>query len=121
MEGTGGLLGSRATAAVDVAYLLLLAIVPLFVWSLESLLVRRNYLLHKRIQLSLTPPFLAACGILARDFLLGDWRARAVKAAGEAIAPITFMTLAIHVAFLATSLLIWVVALASIISTPCWG
>ena len=109
MEGSAGLLGSRATAAVDVAYLLLLAIVPLFVWSLEALLVRRNYLLHKRIQLALTPPFLIASGILGCDFLLGDWRQRAVKAAGEAIAPVTLMTLAIHVAFLATSLLIWVV------------
>ena len=113
MVGMGGFLGSRATSAVDVAYLLLLAIVPLFVWSLEALLVRRNYRLHKRIQLALTPPFLVACGILACDFLLGDWRSRAVKAAGEAIAPVTFMTLAIHVAFLATSLLIWVVLLVA--------
>lgn len=115
MEGTSGLLGSRATGATDVAYLLLLAIIPLFVWSLETLLVRRNYLLHKRIQLALTPPFFIASGILACDFLLGDWRSRAVKAAGEAIAPVTLMTLAIHVAFLATSCLIWFVLLIAAI------
>ena len=107
MEGTAGLLGSRASAAVDIAYLLLLAIIPLFVWSLENLLVRRNYRLHKRIQLALTPPFLVACGILACDFLFGDWRSRAVNAAGDAIAPVTFMTLAIHVVFLSASLAIW--------------
>jgi len=115
MEGTDGILGSRATAAVDVAYLLLLVIIPLFVWSLEALLVRRNYRLHKRIQLALTPAFLVAFAILARDFLLGDWRTRAVKDAGEAIAPITLMTLSIHVAFLVTSLLIWVVLLVAAI------
>lgn len=108
-----GFLGSRASAPLDIAYLILLAIVPLFVWSLEVLLVRRKYGLHKRIQLALTPPFLVACGLLARGFLLEDWQARAVKAAGEVIAPVTRMTLVIHVAFLATSLAIWVVLLVA--------
>ena len=49
--GIDGFLGTRASFMLDVVFLAMLAIVPVLCWSVYLVRYRRNYALHKRIQL----------------------------------------------------------------------
>ncbi len=109
-EGIDGFLGSRASLAYDAAFLLELAVIPLAVCSLELLLVRRNYRAHKQLQLVMTAMFAVAVVVFAVEFFAYDWRQR-TAAPGETIPGITYMTLTIHLAFLAMTAVIWAVLL----------
>ncbi len=102
-----GLFGSRASTAYDLAYLILLLMIPILTWSLELLLLRKNYLLHKKVQLFLTMTFLIATALFFTDFFLHGWRHRAAASVAE-IPAITYMTLAIHLAFWLITGLIWI-------------
>lgn len=107
-HGIEGFLGSRASLAYDVAFLLELAVIPLFIHSLLLLLVRHDYQAHKRLQLIVTGMFAVAVGLFAFEFLAYDWRTR-VGVEADAIPRITYMTLTIHLAFLTITALIWLV------------
>ena len=102
-----GILGSRASTAFDLAYLILLLMIPILVWSLELLLLRKNYLLHKKVQLLLTLAFLIATAVFFVAFFLNGWRHRAAASVAE-IPAITYMTLTIHLAFWLITGLIWI-------------
>jgi hypothetical protein len=102
-----GILGSRASTAFDLAYLILLLMIPILVWSLELLLLRKNYLLHKKVQLLLTLAFLIATAVFFAAFFLNGWRHRAAASVAE-IPAITYMTLTIHLAFWLITGLIWI-------------
>lgn len=101
-----GLLGTRASSAFDLAYLILLLLIPAFVWSLELLILRKNYQLHKKVQLTLSFAFLVASAVLFAAFFLNGWRHRAAASVAE-IPAITYMTLTIHLAFWLVTGLIW--------------
>jgi uncharacterized membrane protein len=51
--GIDGFLGTRASLILDVVFLAMFAIVPVLGWSIWLVKRRRNYLLHKRIQIVL--------------------------------------------------------------------
>ena len=107
-QGIDGFLGSRASLAYDVAFLLELAVIPLCVWSLELLLIRRRYLAHKRLQLFITAIFAVAVAVFTLEFFAYDWQ---VRAAGASIPGITYMTLTIHLAFLVITTAMWAMLL----------
>lgn len=102
-----GFLGSRASTAFDFTYLILLLMIPILVWSLELLLLRKNYLLHKKVQLLLTMAFLIATAVFFADLYLNGWRHRAAASVAE-IPAITYMTFTIHLAFWLITGLIWI-------------
>lgn len=101
-HGIDGFLGSRASLAYDVAFLLELIVIPLFVTSLDLLLVRHQYVAHKKLQLVITALFAVAVTVFALEFFAYDWRER-VTADVASIPGITYMTLNIHLAFLSIS------------------
>lgn len=108
--GIEGFLGSRASLAYDVAFLLELAVIPLFIHGLELLLVRKEYQAHKRLMLIVSGMFAVAVGSFAFEFFSHDWRSLVGEEA-DAIPRITFMTLTIHLAFLTITAAIWLVLL----------
>lgn len=110
--GIEGLLGTRASLAYDVAFLLELAVIPLFIHSLELLLVRHDYQAHKRLMLVVTAMFAIAVGLFSFEFFSYGWQTR-VGVEAEAIPRITYMTLAIHLAFLTITAVIWFVLLVN--------
>lgn len=109
-HGIDGFLGSRASTAYDIAFLLELIIIPLLVTSLELLLVRRQYGAHKKLQLVITALFAIAVGVFAFEFFAYDWRERVTDDIAT-IPGITYMTLNIHLAFLSISAVMWFVLL----------
>lgn len=101
-----GVFGSRASTAFDVAYLILLLMIPVVVWSLELLLLRKNYLLHRKVQLLLTLTFVIASVVFFADFFWNGWQHRAAASLAD-IPAITYMTLTIHLVFWLITGLIW--------------
>ncbi len=111
-QGIEGIFGSRASLAYDVAFLLELAVIPMFIQGLTLLLVRKNYETHKRLMLIVSGVFAVAAGLFAFEFFSYDWRTR-VGVAADAIPRITYMTLTIHLAFLSITALIWLFLLVN--------
>ena len=75
------ILPTRASVMLDVVFLAMFAVVPLLGWSIHSVRHRRNYALHKRVQLTLGAVLLVAVTCFELDMqLFTDWRARAANA-----------------------------------------
>ncbi len=106
----GGFLGSRSSLSMDIAFVILLVMIPVFSWSLELLLLRKNYQLHKKIQLFLSLAFLIATVLFCLDFFLYGWEHRTAEPDGK-IPRITYMTLTIHLVFWGVTALMWIVLL----------
>ncbi|TWU29840.1 hypothetical protein [Bythopirellula polymerisocia] len=109
-HGIDGFLGSRASLIYDVAFLLELLVIPLYIHSLALLLVGHEYQAHKRLQLVVTAMFAVAVGLFAFEFFSYDWRTLVGEEA-DAIPRITYMTLTIHLAFLTITATMWLVLL----------
>ena len=102
-----GFLSSRASTACDMAYLILLAMIPVFAWNLELLLLRKNYRLHRKVQLLLTFALLVATVLAVAGFTVDGWEHR-VATPGAKIPGITYMTLTIHVVFWVVTGMMWI-------------
>lgn len=105
-----GFLGTRASLLADIAYVLLLLMIPVISWNLEVLVLRKNYELHKKVQLVLTWVFLIATVLFCIDLLGFGWEHRTAEPEGK-IPRITYMTLTIHLVFWGVTALIWSVLL----------
>ena len=127
--GIDGFLGTRASLMLDVVFLAMFAIIPALGWSIWLVKYRRNYLLHKRIQVVLMVVLGIAVTLFELDVrFFSGWRERAevspyyasVESAGpvwDAIflnllrRPTTpgwvFRTLLIHLVFAVTTAILW--------------
>jgi hypothetical protein len=77
-RGIDGFLGTRASIMLDVVFLAMIAVVPLLVWSIFQVKVRRRYVLHKRVQLTTACILLAAVFLFELDMrFVSGWRDRA--------------------------------------------
>ena len=71
--------GSRATIMLDVVFLTMFAVVPFLAWSIHLVVNRRNFVLHKRVQLSLGAVLLFAIAAFEIDMrFVSGWRERAM-------------------------------------------
>jgi putative membrane protein len=70
--------GSRATIMLDVVFVAMFAVVPVMAWGIWLVRSKRNYLLHKRVQLTLATVLLLAVTAFEIDMqLISGWRERA--------------------------------------------
>lgn len=127
--GIDGFLGTRASIMLDVVFAAMLAIVPLLGWSIWLVKYRRNYLLHKRIQVALLIVLGVAVGLFEIDVrFVSGWRERAepspyyasvesagtvwdaifVKMLGRPATPgWVFRALLIHLIFAVSTTILW--------------
>ncbi|HUX87675.1 MAG TPA: DUF420 domain-containing protein [Chloroflexota bacterium] len=109
-SGIDGFLGTRASIMLDVVFLAMFAVVPLLGWSVWLVKYRRNFALHKRVQLALGAVLLVAVGLFEADMRINGWKNRAEESAyfdtwvGKA--------LGIHLVFAVTTALLWVFVIA---------
>jgi hypothetical protein len=76
--GIDGFLGTRASIMLDVVFMAMFAIVPVLGWSIWLVKYRRNYLLHKRVQVALLIVLGVAVGLFEIDVrFISGWRERA--------------------------------------------
>lgn len=127
--GIDGFLGTRASIMLDVVFIAMFAIVPIMGWSIWLVKRRRNYLLHKRIQVALMVVLGLAVGLFEIDVrFISGWQERAEPspyyAAVPSAGPIwdalflnvlgrtsvpgwVFRALLIHLVFAVSTALLW--------------
>lgn len=76
--GINGFLGTRASLMLDVVFVALFLVLPAMAWAIWTVRYRRNYALHKRLQLAIS----GALGVVLVAFevdmqLVSGWRDRA--------------------------------------------
>ncbi len=109
-----GFLGTRAGLMLDVVALAMLVVVPVLAFSIYQVKYRRNYRLHKRIQLALGLVLLVAVTIFEVDVRLHGWRHRAEASpysSHDGSTDWVVVSLAIHLVFAVTSAVLWVVVI----------
>jgi uncharacterized membrane protein YozB (DUF420 family) len=113
--GADGFLGTRASLMLDVVALAMLVVVPVLGVSVYLVKYRRQYALHKKIQLALGTALLVTVVMFEADMRLSGWRHRAEVspfAGGDGTTDWVFVSLAIHLCFAITSALLWIVVIA---------
>ena len=117
-----GVLGTPASFMLDVVFLAMFVAVPVLLWSIYLVRVRRNYLLHKRVQVTLSSILLVAVTLFELDMRFGaGWRSGAQLSPHYATGLVE-KALALHLCFAVTTALVWttvvVRALRNIPSPP---
>ncbi len=107
-DGINGFLpGSRASIMLDVVFLAMFLVVPVLGWSIYLVRYRRNYALHKKLQLALAATLLIAVGLFEIDMqLMTDWEQRAV--ASPYYPREVWTSLAVHLCFAIPTFLLWI-------------
>lgn len=106
--GIDGFLGTRASFMLDVVFLAMFAVVPIMAWSVWLVRSRRQYKLHKRVQLLLGVVLLLAVTLFEIDMRLHGWEPRAKLSAYPAM---VMPALYIHLCFAVPTALSWIVVI----------
>ena len=78
-DGIDGFLGTRASLMLDLVFLAMFLVLPVLAWSVWLVRYRRNYLLHKRVQVTLGIVLLLAVTAFEVDMRSSGWEHRAVE------------------------------------------
>ena len=76
-SGLDGFLGTRASLMFDVVFVAMFAVVPLLGWSVWLVKCRRNYRLHKWLQIMLGAILLVTVSLFEVDVRINGWSQRA--------------------------------------------
>jgi putative membrane protein len=109
-----GFLGTRASLMVDVVALAMVALLPVLAWSIYLVAYRKQYALHKKIQLTLGGVLLVAVTLFEIDMRLNGWRHRAEASPymnpSDGISWV-MASLSLHLFFAVTAAILWVVVI----------
>ncbi|HVJ69505.1 MAG TPA: DUF420 domain-containing protein [Caulifigura sp.] len=113
-----GFLGYDASLMLDVVVCALVAVVPLLLWSLFEVKVRRRYRVHRNIQLTLAAVLLVAVLLFEVDMRLqGGWQniinrdSAHPRLAGEALDQVRNL-LYVHLCFAVSTPVLWAVTIS---------
>ncbi|HEX4131666.1 MAG TPA: DUF420 domain-containing protein [Pirellulales bacterium] len=108
--GLNGFLGSRASLMLDIVFLAMFAVIPVMSWSIWLVRERRNYQLHKRVQLTLGAVLLVAVALFEIDMRVTGWTARA--APSPYYDTWVYPSLCVHLFFAVPTALVWIYVIA---------
>lgn len=105
-SGIDGVLGTRASIMLDIVFLAMFAVVPVLAWSIRLVKSKRNFALHKQVQLVLGIVLLVAVVLFEADMRLAtNWRERAEPS--PYYGTLVFPSLYVHLFFAVPTSLIW--------------
>jgi putative membrane protein len=113
-----GFLGNHASFMLDFVVVALVLIVPILLYSLYAVKVRRQYTVHWNLQLLLAAVLLVAVALFEVDlhFVQGGWKnvvaKRTVPVTTEQLAQIQTV-LRIHLIFAISTPLLWIITIAA--------
>jgi uncharacterized membrane protein YozB (DUF420 family) len=117
--GIDGFLGTRASLMLDLVVVAMAVVLPVLGASIALVKYRRQYALHKRIQLTLGAVLLVTVIAFETDMRINGWRGRAAAspywpAAGDTTGATNWVgwALGVHIFFAATTTLLWAVVIA---------
>ncbi|MBS0209210.1 MAG: DUF420 domain-containing protein [Planctomycetes bacterium] len=99
-----GFLGTRASFMLDVVFLAMFAVVPIMFWNVWLVRSRKNYRLHKRVQLLLGAVLLLAVTLFEVDMRVNGWKHRAVDSSYPGL---VMPSLYIHLCFAVPTAVVW--------------
>lgn len=102
----GILPGSRGSLMLDVVALSMFAVVPAMLWAIYLVRVKKNYLLHKRVQLVLATVLLAAVTLFEVEMRLHGWRHLAKES--PYYDTVLFPVLWVHLFFAVSTSVLWI-------------
>jgi len=109
--GINGFLGTRASLMLDLVFLAMFAVLPVMGWSIWLVRARRNYTLHKRVQLVLAAVLLVTVTAFEIDIRIHGWRERARPSRffgdGQQWGLVD-ISLAVHLVFAVSTAALWV-------------
>jgi putative membrane protein len=113
-HGIDGFLGTRATFMLDVVVLAMLVVLPVLAASIYLVKYRKQYALHKRLQLTLASALLVVVLLFELDMRVNGWRDRAEASpymGGSGSTNWVTVALAIHLCFAVTAALLWTIVI----------
>jgi uncharacterized membrane protein YozB (DUF420 family) len=117
LPGIDGFLGTRGSFMLDLVFLAMFVVVPLMLFSIHLVRTKKNYELHKKIQLTLGVVLLATVTLFEIDMRINGWEARAEEspyleiAADGSKSGLVQIVLWIHLFFAVTTALLWAVVI----------
>lgn len=112
-QGSRGFLGTRGSLMLDVVFLAMFLVVPVLLVSIWLVKYRRQYALHKTLQLAMAAVLLVAVTLFEVDMqLFTEWEALAgpspyFDAAHKWTCPVG-ISLIVHLSFAIPTLLLWI-------------
>ncbi len=103
-----GFLDTRADILIDIVTLSFIVILPVLIWSWRSARVRKNYVLHRNIQLTLAATLFVVVGIFEYDLHQSGGIFEMTKDSSYADTTLLLATIYIHGLFSISATLIWV-------------
>ena len=111
--GINGFLGARGSLMLDVVFLAMFVVVPLLATSVYLVRYRRQYALHKKLQLTMAFVLLAAVLLFELDIRFNGWEQRAEPSpffdAHNKWGCPAGISLIVHLSFAVPTLLLWIV------------
>lgn len=105
--GINGFLGTRASLMLDVVFLAMFVVVPVLGWSVYLVRVRRNYQLHKQVQVTLGLVLLAAVTLFEIDMRVNGWTDRAEASPYWSDGTVR-NALVVHLVFAVSTAVLWI-------------
>jgi len=110
-----GFLGYHASVMMDVVVLALIAVVPLLVYSLYLVKVRRRYTAHRNVQIALGVVLLITVGLFELDMRLEGGIAQILLHRPTPLTPeqhaLFYRVLYVHLFFAISTVVLWAVTL----------
>jgi uncharacterized membrane protein YozB (DUF420 family) len=117
LPGIDGFLGTRGSFMLDVVFTAMFVVVPVMLYSIYLVRAKRNYGLHKKIQLTLGLVLLVTVSLFEADMRINGWEARAEPspyltiAADGSKSGLVQTVLWIHLFFAVTTFVLWTVVI----------
>ena len=112
--GIDGFLGTRASLMLDVVAIAMVALLPVLGASIYLVAYRRQYALHKTLQLILGTGLLVIVALFEYDMRVAGWRHRAEAspyAGADGAIDWVAVALVIHLCFAVTAAILWIVVI----------
>ena len=106
-RGINGFLGSRASIMLDVVFLAMFLVLPVLAWSIWQVRSKRNFALHKKVQLIIAFVLLVTVVAFEVDMRwISGWTDRA-KLSPYWESGVVRTSLAVHLVFSASTAALW--------------
>lgn len=102
---------SRAGLMLDVVVVAMFAVLPMMAWSIYLVRYKRNYVLHRKVNLSIAGTLLVAVVLFEVDMRIHGWKHLAEPS--TLYHSWVFPTLYVHLVFAVLTVILWVMTVVS--------
>ncbi len=109
--GWDGFLGTRASLMLDAVCVGMVVVMLVLTWSIYQVRVKRNFELHKSVQMGLSGLLLIVLTAFELDMRMNGWQHRAADTLTGEPTPAVFVALWVHLFFAVSTVVLWIVVI----------